>query len=143
MSIAVDIDLPIAAHLPDEYITNRRQKIDFYRRLTRIESFDQIEQLATEMKDRFGPIPQPAKRLMQLAEIKLEAAIWQIESIFIQEKYLGFKFANRARFETLVNQKNGILRIVDYKTAFVTLKSTKISPPKMLALVKSILQAKS
>ena len=75
-----------------------------------------------------------------LAELKLEAAIWQIESIFIQDKYLGFKFGNLPRFETLAKQKNGILRIVDDQTAFVTLKSTNISPPKMLALVKSILQ---
>ena len=143
MSICIDVDLPIAAHLPDEYITDRRQKIDFYRRLTRVENFDQIEALDAEMKDRFGPVPQPAKRLMQLAKLKLEAAIWQIESIFIQDKFLGFKFANRSRFETLANQKKGILRIVDDHTAFVTLKSTKISPPKMLALVKSILQAAS
>ena len=95
------------------------------------------------MKDRFGPLPATVTRLLQLAELKLEAAIWQIQSIFIQDKYLGFKFSNRLRFETLANQKKGILRIVDDETAFVTLKSTLISPPKMLALVKSILQAKS
>lgn len=143
IAIDIDIDLPIAAHLPDEYITNRRQKIDLYRRMTRIDKFEQLQQIKDEMKDRFGPIPRPAQRMLQLAELKLEAAIWQIQSIFIQDKYLGFRFANRARFETLANQKNGILRIVDDRTAFVTLKSTKISPPKMLALVKSILRTKT
>ena len=143
ISIDVDVDLPIAAHLPDEYITDRRQKIDLYRRMTRIDNFDQIKQLREEMKDRFGPIPRPVERLLQLAQIKLEAAIWQIESIFIEDTYLGFRFANRQRFEMLANQKKGILRIVDDQTAYITLKSTKISPPKMLALVKSILQASS
>ncbi len=143
ISIDVDIDLPIAAHLPDEYITDRRQKIDFYRRMTRIDDFAQIKQLREEMKDRFGPIPRPAERMLQLAQIKLEAAIWQIESIFLEDTYLGFRFSNRQRFEMLANQKNGIIRIVDDQTAYITLKSTKISPPKMLALVKSILQAKS
>lgn len=143
ISIDVDIDLPIAAHLPDEYITDRRQKIDLYRRMTRIDDFKQIKQLREEMKDRFGPIPRPAERLLQLASIKLEAAIWQIESVFLEDTYMGFRFSNRKRFEMLANQKKGILRIVDDQTAYVTLKSTKISPPKMLALVKSILQAKS
>lgn len=143
MSIDVDVDLPVAAHLPDEYITDRRQKIDLYRRMTRIDDFAQIKQLREEMKDRFGPIPRPAERMLQLARIKLEAAIWQIESIFLEDTYLGFRFSNRQRFEMLANQKNGILRIVDDHTAYITLKSTKISPPKMLALVKSILQATS
>lgn len=143
LPIDIDIDLPVAAHLPDEYITNRRQKIDLYRRMTRINQFEQIHQLREEMKDRFGPLPKTAERLLKLAELKLEAAIWQIESIFIEDTYLGFRFSNRKRFESLVNQKKGILRIVDDRTAYVTLKSTKISPPKMLALVKSILQAKS
>ena len=46
ISIDVDVDLPIAAHLPDEYITDRRQKIDMYRRLTRIDNFAQIQQIA-------------------------------------------------------------------------------------------------
>jgi transcription-repair coupling factor (superfamily II helicase) len=143
IAIDVDIDLPIAAHLPDEYITDRRQKIDFYRRMTRIDDFEQIKELRAEMKDRFGPIPRPAERMLQLARLKLEAAIWQIESVFLEDTYLGFRFSNRQRFEMLANQKKGILRIVDDKTAYITLKSTKISPPKMLALVKSILQAKS
>ena len=55
LSIHVDIDLPLSAYLPDEYIQDRRQKIDLYRRLTRLEQFDQVEELRAEMQDRFGP----------------------------------------------------------------------------------------
>ncbi len=142
LSIHVDIDLPVAAYLPDEYIDDRRQKIDLYRRLTRLEQFDQVAELREEIRDRFGNLPKSVERLLRLCELKLEAAVWQIESIFIQETYLGFKFSNLARFQQLAKSQKAI-RIVDDETAFITLKSVKIPPDKMLALVKSLLRPKA
>ncbi|MEM9410547.1 MAG: transcription-repair coupling factor [Planctomycetota bacterium] len=140
MRIEVDIDLPLSAYFPDDYIKDRRQKIDIYRRLTRLERFDQIAEFKSELVDRFGPLTPEGKRLLKLCELKLEATVWQIRAIFIEDKFLGIRFSNRDRFEQLVNKRKGIVRIVDEETAYVTLKSTAIPPNKMLALVKSILQ---
>ena len=139
LSIHVEVDLPIAAFLPDEYVSDRRQKIDLYRRLTRLEKFEQIAELRAEIEDRFGPLPEPAKRLMRLSQLKLEAALWQVTAIYLQDKYLTFKFQDRRRFEQLAHGRK-VLRIIDDKTALVTLKSAIIEPDKMLALVKSLLQ---
>ena len=139
LSIHVEVDLPVAAFLPDEYVNDRRQKIDIYRRLTRLERFDQVAELRNELRDRFGKLPAPVQRLMSLSELKLEAAVWQIMSISMQDKYLTFKFADRGRFSQLSNARK-MIRIIDDETAMVTLKDTKIHPTKMLALVKSLLQ---
>ena len=54
ISIHVEVDLPVAAFLPDDYVPDRRQKIDLYRRLARLERFDQVEELRSELRDRFG-----------------------------------------------------------------------------------------
>ena len=139
LSIHVDVDLPVAAFLPDNYVRDRRQKIDLYRRLTRLERFDQIEELRNELQDRFGKLPPPVKRLMSLSQLKLEAAVWQITSISMQDKYLTFKFQDRTRFAQL-SKTRPMIRIIDDDTAIVTLKESKIQPTKMLALVKSLLQ---
>lgn len=136
----MDIDLPVEAWLPDEYIGDGRQKIDLYRRLTRVETFDQIAAIREELQDRFGPLPPPAVRMLALAEVRLEAAVWQVERIFLEDKYLGFAFRDRDRFGQLAARRPGVVRIVDDHKAYVTLKSTAIEPGKMLALVKSILQ---
>ncbi len=142
ISIHVEVDLPVAAFLPDSYVSDRRQKIDLYRRLTRLERFDQIEELRTELRDRFGKLPAPVQRLMSLSELKLEAAVWQISSISMQDKYLTFRFQDCARFSQL-SKSRPVIRIIDDQTAMVTLKETKIHPTKMLALVKSLLQPPS
>ena len=142
MSIGVEVDLPIAAFLPEDYVPDRRQKIDIYRRLTRLDKFVQIEELKEELIDRFGPLPAPVKRLLSLSEVKLEAATWQIASIYRQDKYLTFRFRDRSRMAQL-NKLRPMIRIIDDQTAIVTLKSTLIKPEKMLALVKSLLQLSS
>jgi transcription-repair coupling factor (superfamily II helicase) len=93
-----------------------------------------------ELLDRFGPMPPEGKRLLELSALKLEATVWQIRAIFLEDKYLGIRFDNRARIEQLSKQNRGILRIVDDQTAYIALKTTVIPPDRMLALVKSILQ---
>ena len=139
LSIHVEVDLPVAAFLPDSYVVDRRQKIDLYRRLTRLERFDQIEELRSELRDRFGKIPPAVRRLLSLSELKLDAAVYQILSISMEDKYLTFKFQDRGRFSQL-SKIRPVIRIIDDHTAMVTLKEGKIHPTKMLALVKSLLQ---
>ncbi len=142
LAIHVEVDLPVAAYLPDDYVNDRRQKIDLYQRLTRLERFDQIDELRKEFRDRFGKLPDAVKRLMSLSELKLEAAVWQITAISMEDKYLTFKFQDRARF-TQLSKVRPMIRIIDDETAMVTLKESKIHPTKMLALVKSLLQPPS
>ena len=141
LALDVDLDLPIEAYLPDEFVPDRRHKIDIYRRLGRVEDFSQLEELSRELQDRFGSLPPPAKRMPAAMEVKLEAALWQIKSIFIDDRYLAFEFADRNRIEQLSKNLRGIMRIAENQTAYVTLKSRATDPNRMLALVKSILRA--
>lgn len=140
MRIEVEIDLPLSAYFPDSYIPDRRQKIDIYRRLTRLERFDQIQEFIVELLDRFGPLPVEGKRLLELCALKLEATVWQIRAIFLEDKFLGLRFGDRARIGQMALARKGIMRIVDDETAYIPLKSTAIPPDKLLALVKSVLQ---
>src|SRR6185436_9009781 len=74
LTIDVDVDLPGEAYLPPEYVSDMRLKIDLYRRLSRVGSFDQLDEFRTELVDRFGEPPEPVLRLLALTEVKIEAA---------------------------------------------------------------------
>ncbi len=141
LSLDVDLDLPIEAYLPDEFIPDRRHKIDVYRRLARVEDFAQLEDISKELADRFGALPPPAERMLAAMEVKLEAALWQIKSIFIDDRYLVFEYVDRGRIEQLAGSLGGIMRLAEDQTAYVTLKSRATAPDRLLALVKSILRA--
>lgn len=142
LEVNVDIDLPGAAFLPDDYVLDRRQKIDIYRRMTRIDRFDQIKQLTSELKDRFGPLPKPAKRLIVLSQLRLLAAIWQINSIFMDDQgFLVFKYSDRSRIEQLRAAVGNKIRIADHNSVYIKLKEGKIDPDRLIKSLKTILQA--
>ncbi len=49
--------LPGEAWLPRDYVPDFRAKIDVYRRLSRATAAGQVDDLAAELTDRFGPPP--------------------------------------------------------------------------------------
>ena len=53
------VDLPVEAHLPDEYVPDEAQKLELYRRLARARTIGDLAAFRQEVTDRFGPMPQP------------------------------------------------------------------------------------
>jgi transcription-repair coupling factor (superfamily II helicase) len=147
LAIDVDIDLPGAAHFPSDYVPDMRLKIDLYRRLARVATFQDVEELRAELVDRFGEIPRPAKRMLELAELRLEAATWRITAIKREDRFLVFRYASAKRIEQLARLSRGKLRVVDDKSAYLTVSSQSggamtASPDALLAAARSVLQAK-
>ena len=137
-SVEVEIDLPGRSYLPSDYCEDQRSKIDLYRRIGRISDVSQIEQLREEMQDRFGALPEPARRLLALAEIRIDASIWLIRSIHLEPPYLVFGYADAERIEQLARRKTGQLRIADGKQAYLPISDLDGSD-EILEFVKSVL----
>ena len=56
-SVDVNIDLPGEAYLPRDYVPDMRAKIDLYRRLAQLTTEAAVDDFASELADRFGPLP--------------------------------------------------------------------------------------
>src|SRR5207342_2700209 len=50
------VDLPVEAHLPDEYVPDEAQKLELYRRLARARSAGDLAAFRQEVLDRYGPM---------------------------------------------------------------------------------------
>jgi transcription-repair coupling factor (superfamily II helicase) len=120
--IDVDLDLPVAAYLPADYVVDLRHKVDVYRRLAQMEDVRHIEQLRDELRDRFGPVPSVVERLLQLAELKLDAAIWQIRSVTNKDQFLVLGYSDRRRIQQIAKRSRRPVRIVDEQQAFIPLE---------------------
>ena len=77
----VNIDLPLQAHLPTDYISAEGLRLQLYRRMGHIGSAADIDALAQELGDRFGPLPKPVENLMFQLQLKALAAKAQITAI--------------------------------------------------------------
>ena len=140
MNAEVDIVLPGQAYIPREYVPDMRAKIDLYRRLARTLGEEEIEKMRQEFLDRFGPLPTPAARLLILARLKTEAAIWQIDDIHLERPYLvlGYKDASRAKL--LAKASGGKLRVVDGRSIYWTLPPHLEDPDDLLQAVIRVLR---
>jgi transcription-repair coupling factor (superfamily II helicase) len=64
------INLGLSVLIPETYVTDLNVRLGLYRRLADIADDAEIEPLAAEMIDRFGPLPPEVENLLQTVAIK-------------------------------------------------------------------------
>ncbi len=79
------IDLPTGAVIPERYIENEELRLELYRKLAAARSYAAIRDVQEELIDRFGPIPPPVERLIDLARLRIQAAAAGITTIVERE----------------------------------------------------------
>jgi transcription-repair coupling factor (superfamily II helicase) len=58
-----EISVDVPAFLPDDYVPDTGQRLDFYRRLAQARDEDEVRATLTELEDRYGPLPDEARLL--------------------------------------------------------------------------------
>ena len=89
---AAIVDLPIDAYLPDEYVGGEAQKLEVYRRLARVTSEDELGAARADLADRYGPLPPPAERLLDVAHLRLLADRAGVARVSHEDADLVFRF---------------------------------------------------
>lgn len=65
------IELPVDANLPTDYVETERLRLEIYKRLAEVRSDDEVDAIAEELVDRYGPIPPPVEALLAVARFRL------------------------------------------------------------------------
>ncbi len=69
----VNVSLGIDALIPAEYIEDDAERFRFYQRMASATIDQELDEIADEMRDRFGPLPDEAEALMHVARIRERA----------------------------------------------------------------------
>jgi transcription-repair coupling factor (superfamily II helicase) len=67
----VRLDVPVDAYVPSAYIAYEVAKIDVHRRVAAAREQADLEALAEELEDRFGPVPEPVDALLKLQDARI------------------------------------------------------------------------
>ncbi len=86
------IDLPVDAYLPDEYVGEEPMKLELYRRLGRAGTEGEVAAIRAELIDRFGAIPRPVERLLEVARLRIAASRVGIASLAREDNELVVRF---------------------------------------------------
>ena len=68
-----EIDLKISALIPESYLGDVQLRLLFYKKIANAKTSDELDDIQVEMIDRFGLLPEQAKNLFAVTELKLEA----------------------------------------------------------------------
>ncbi|MFN7213181.1 MAG: transcription-repair coupling factor, partial [Lysobacteraceae bacterium] len=72
--IGPEINLHLPALLPDDYLPDVHARLTQYKRISAAKTVDRLKELQIELVDRFGVLPDPARHLFAVSELKLDAA---------------------------------------------------------------------
>ena len=73
LAAATEVELRVPAFLPEAYIGDVHVRLSLYKRIAAAQDDAALDDLATELVDRFGPMPPAAQNLLRLARLKLRA----------------------------------------------------------------------
>ena len=100
-SSAIEIDLQIPARLPEDYLPDVHTRLIIYKRIANAKNTEELYELQIEMIDRFGLLPDEAKALINLTELRQQAMDIGITEIRVGEAGGRIKFSEKPNIEPL------------------------------------------
>ncbi len=79
-----EVSVDGAALIPDDYVSDEPQKLNFYRRLAREEAVEGVEALRRELRDRYGPIPEEVETLLHTQSLRLLGGVVGVERVLVR-----------------------------------------------------------
>ncbi len=101
----VTIDLPLRAFVAPEYVSRASRRVEIYRRLGEAGSREEVDSLAGEVRDRYGPPPAEVENLFGVARLRLACMAAGIREVARERDNLALRLGPEAamRREELVS----------------------------------------
>jgi transcription-repair coupling factor (superfamily II helicase) len=106
------IDIGISGSIPKGYIPSDARRMDAYRRISRANDLQTLQQIEHDLVSAYGELPRSAKVHIHLAEIQVAAATLNIMSITRHENDIIFRTKRPGDLERHMKNAKGSLRIV-------------------------------
>ncbi|MEQ1724200.1 MAG: TRCF domain-containing protein, partial [Pseudobdellovibrio sp.] len=94
-----EINLKVPALIPDSYISDIRIRLSYYKALSEISSQEELDRIEDELKDQFGPIPEPVINLMGLMLIRKQCKDLGVRDISAGLKNISLIFTEKTKLK--------------------------------------------
>jgi transcription-repair coupling factor (superfamily II helicase) len=138
-AVEVNVDLPWPAFLPRDYVPGQKLRIEVYRRLARLRNPATLADFRQELRDRYGPPPEPVEWLLRTTEVRLLCVKRQIAGVHRDGPDLVLSYRNADEAKRLAGTSRGRLKVVDEKSLYLRLKPEEDSPEAMYHLLTGLL----
>jgi transcription-repair coupling factor (superfamily II helicase) len=134
--------LPVAARLPDAYVSAVNQRLVLYKRLASCRDDSEIDRIRDELLDRYGSLPDEAENLFEVIRLKIRARRLGISTIDLRNGEIVLTAAEQShvdpqRLLDLLHQAGGDLRVAPDHKIYATAPSG--DNKKLFAATRSLL----
>jgi transcription-repair coupling factor (superfamily II helicase) len=130
--------------IPDEYINDEKQKIEFYKRFESCDSVEEVEQVEAELVDRFGAYPNEVRILIEIEKIRALATLMALDEIIEDSKSIRIKVSGKSKIDRvkIVSQlsKKNRLTIDPANRDTLVFTPESMQTEKKIAGLKKLLQ---
>jgi transcription-repair coupling factor (superfamily II helicase) len=138
------LELPASGSLPKRYIKADKHRMEAYRRLTRVDTLDDLDAVVQDLTEAYGKPPDKAQRFIDLAELRIAAALLGIDRLQLEGPDLIFTIGSlkdaAVRLERVFSGAPGRLTVLDEKTVYWRPPAKYLDEPDtMLAVLRKLL----
>jgi len=95
-----EINVPIPAFLPGDYVMDTDVRLNLYRRLSGLIEKSELEEVIFEISDRFGPPPQEVENLFALMSVRLILKRLKIRKMDVGDHGVILTFSDNGTVDT-------------------------------------------
>lgn len=99
MDLDPEINLRIPAMIPDNYISDIRIRLSYYKALADIGSEEELNRIEEELRDQFGPIPDATLNLMGLMLIRRQCKELGVRDVSAGVKSISLIFSEQTKLK--------------------------------------------
>jgi len=116
--------LKVSAYIPESYVPDTGHRLGLYKRLAGVSSAEELAELEDELTDRYGPLPEPAKRLVEVMDLKVLARMLKVAGIELTPSEVRITFTDKVdiqpnRLVTFLKRRRGTARYVPQYSLFI------------------------
>ena len=101
-TLEVRIDLPVRAFIPVGWVGQEGLRLELYRRISMARDHDELDEIAVEMRDRFGQLPPEVETLFGIARLRVTSTrlgITEVSTFRTQVRLRPLDLVDRLRLD--------------------------------------------
>jgi transcription-repair coupling factor (superfamily II helicase) len=144
VQIEPEITMPLAALIPDDYVPDVHQRLVFYKRFSQASNPDEVQDLRSELVDRFGEAPDEVDNLSEQTLLKIDMRDLRLRALEGGPGRLVVTLGADAlldgmRVATLVQKSKGVYRLTPDMKLVVKL-GAEVRDQALIAEAKKVLR---
>lgn len=109
----ISVELPVTAFIPDQYITNTKEKVSVYQKLSAADSMQYLDEVREDLIADYGPLPVEVINFFKVIEMKINARLAGIVGIKAESVYLTKDKEVLLQMSNMVKPEN-IMYLLEY-----------------------------